>query len=232
MLAMIALRIEPEATPEPITEGSGNAASSPRSKLGGVPDLPDGIDVPIDNRSRPMLFLGQINFAELPRCGSMQEWPSDGVLFWFLNRDLSFANPKDRHAFRILWSKASKRSAASENVESVPLQNSGILVGEVVSRDAENDSVANSHRLFGELPHFIDEAKQIAAFAANGVSWSAVRAKDSCYEHLVAAAQQWQLLWFLPTALSSKQVPDLALMINQADLKDGALNKAWMVPLR
>ncbi|MBY0550435.1 MAG: DUF1963 domain-containing protein [Candidatus Obscuribacterales bacterium] len=213
------------------SSGSEPGHASLRSKLGGAPDLPDGIDSPIDNRSRPMLFVGQINFAEVPSCDSAENAPRVGVLYWFLNRDLSFSNPKDRHSFRVLWCADAERHK-SVRMEVAPFESTGVLSSQSMSATEGVDSQSSmGHRLFGELHRFSAEASEIAAFASNGISWSAARRRDSCYEHLVAAAQQWRLLWFLPTELSDHRLPDLALMINHSDLSNGALSKAWMVPL-
>lgn len=206
------------------------AAKSPRTKLGGVPDLPDGIDTPKDNRSRPLLFVGQINFVELPRCDRVANAPTSGVLYWFLNCDLSFSNPKDRHSFRVLWCGAAERYGPAQ-MESAPFETMGTLSFQLTSDNDGVDLRSTDHKLFGELHRFAEEASEIAAFASNGISWSTTRRKDSCYEHLVTAAQQWRLLWFLPAELTDHRLPDLALMVNQSDLSEGTLNKAWMVPL-
>lgn len=206
------------------------AHSRPRSKLGGLPDLPEGIEIPIDNRSRPLLFVGQINFAETPRCDSVANAPTTGVLYWFLNCDLSFSNPKDRHSFRVLWCGGAERYEAAQ-MECAPFETTGVLSFQLTCDKDGVDSPSIDHRLFGELHRFAEEASEIAAFASNGISWSTARRKDSCYEHLVTAAQQWQLLWFLPADLTDHRLPDLALMVNQFDLSGGTLNKAWMVPL-
>jgi len=53
------------------------------SRLGGWPDLPDGIAWPIWN-DRPMGFLGQINLAEADRVESEIRVPKSGVLYFFV----------------------------------------------------------------------------------------------------------------------------------------------------
>ena len=62
-----------------------------RSRLGGLPQLPDGMDWPVGEsygEAAPMHFLAQIDCAELP--GVDPDMPSQGMLFFFaMNDDFS-----------------------------------------------------------------------------------------------------------------------------------------------
>lgn len=55
------------------------------SKLGGCPYLKDIADYPMDNYGDPMMFLAQINFAEMP---ALKDFPDKGLLqFYIVNND-------------------------------------------------------------------------------------------------------------------------------------------------
>ena len=54
------------------------------SRLGGVPDLPKGMSWPTAfSDQKPLLFLGQINLAEIHPFDANHELPSDGMLYFF-----------------------------------------------------------------------------------------------------------------------------------------------------
>ncbi len=57
------------------------------TRFGGDPDLPDGLDWPIDpQRDEPTFanFIAQINFAELPQLSTGSGLPSRGILYLFV----------------------------------------------------------------------------------------------------------------------------------------------------
>src|SRR5262249_28452161 len=53
-----------------------------RSKIGGRPDLPDGLSWPA-HRGKPLAFLAQVNLAELQGAASPEELPRTGMLWFF-----------------------------------------------------------------------------------------------------------------------------------------------------
>ncbi|MBY5974229.1 DUF1963 domain-containing protein [Ferrimonas balearica] len=71
-LAMPAIRLLPQPG-APVPE-------APVSSLGGRPSLPEGMDWPEDD-GRPMLFLAQINYAEMP---PLEGYPTSGLLSVFV----------------------------------------------------------------------------------------------------------------------------------------------------
>lgn len=212
------------------------------SKLGGNPRLPKGVQAPFDRQSRPMMFAAQLNMADIPAMEDLP-LPRQGILYWFLNSQLKFEKPKERSNFQLVWAPQPAAFAAPLSVGSPypfarPLafepclsarwnESENMAAGLSCQREIERLS---SHRLFGEMKDYAI-AKEICAFAMNGVDWSPTRSKDWCYEHLVAAAPSYKLLWFLPASISSSLLPDLALFIRDEDLVAGELNKAWMLPL-
>lgn len=54
------------------------------SKLGGCPYLEDLKDYPLDEKGRPMMFLAQINFEEMP---PLPDFPSKGLLQFYIVDD-------------------------------------------------------------------------------------------------------------------------------------------------
>lgn len=59
-------------------------ASDPHSCIGGQPSLPEGQDWPRDANQKPMIFLAQINFAEIP---SPEGYPTQGLFSVFVMDD-------------------------------------------------------------------------------------------------------------------------------------------------
>ncbi len=57
------------------------------SKLGGCPYLKDKSDYPLDREGDPMMFLAQINFAEMPE---MENFPQKGILQFYVVNDESY----------------------------------------------------------------------------------------------------------------------------------------------
>jgi len=69
----------------------------------------------------------------------------------------------------------------------------------------------------------VEKVKIIAAFAANGISYSDARRNDNHYAHLVQAATSWRPLFGLSAPF------DCYLLINQQDLQTGRLDKSWLI---
>lgn len=66
----------------------GNGAG--RSRLGGQPDLPVGVEWPVGPRG-PMGFLAQVDLAEVKRCGGPEWLPDQGLLSVFHDDDYGMA---------------------------------------------------------------------------------------------------------------------------------------------
>ena len=73
------------------------------SRLGGPAWLPEGGAWPRGNNGRPLDFLAQLDFAELPR---IPDFPTSGVLQFFIGRDDLFGANFDDPAtgnFEVIW---------------------------------------------------------------------------------------------------------------------------------
>lgn len=97
-----------EATARPclaVTAG----AHSPRplaSRVGGFPTLPQGFSLPQDSHVRPLRFLAQINFEEMP---PLEGFPAKGLLQFYVADTtlygLDYDNPTVQDGFRVLYFK-------------------------------------------------------------------------------------------------------------------------------
>jgi len=89
-----AIELEP-AGPAPATPGG--------TRIGGPVWLAAGEAWPADPEGRPMSFLAQVDFAELP---PLPDYPTSGVLQFFLARDdlygANFEKP-EAGKFRVIW---------------------------------------------------------------------------------------------------------------------------------
>ncbi|ANY18701.1 hypothetical protein A6F68_00166 [Tsuneonella dongtanensis] len=95
------------ALPAIFLEPVGPALSTPGgSRIGGPVWLPAGETWPADAKGVPMTFLGQVDFASLPR---LEDYPEAGVLQFFIGHDIYFGADLDRPeggSFRVLWRPA------------------------------------------------------------------------------------------------------------------------------
>lgn len=64
--------------------GDDPNTDAPHSCIGGRPSLPVGMDWPADETGKPMIFLAQINFAEMP---PLAGYPDRGLLSFFVMDD-------------------------------------------------------------------------------------------------------------------------------------------------
>jgi uncharacterized protein YwqG len=104
------------APPEARIEGSAQAFG--RTRLGGVPDVPDGFQWPTRWRTRvrygdrieagaPLSFVAQINLAELPPVdGAETQLPTCGMLWFFYDARFLTYDAEDADGFRVVYSEA------------------------------------------------------------------------------------------------------------------------------
>lgn len=53
------------------------------TKIGGLPDLPEGVEWPIHHSGKPLAFLAQINLSNVSRTIRMTDLPECGILYFF-----------------------------------------------------------------------------------------------------------------------------------------------------
>jgi uncharacterized protein YwqG len=232
--------IEPEPPPAELA-----------SRLGGIPWLPSDLPHPCDRAGKPMLFIAQINFAELPE-GSFDK-AERGVFMLFWNSDRDHSNTKDRRAFSCIWipqpeTKTFRPSeftasaiCAAANLKfstgwSLPehasaWQESG-LKPDLCRRVAQKLRQGRRLQLFGQAGKQFDALQEIAAFAGNGITWNLSRRCDPCFHHLMAGAADWKLflqITSIPEAGLNMGAQSMYLLIRQGDLAQQNYSKSWLL---
>ncbi len=94
---------QPEAIPLPAIVISRGTLTF--SRIGGLPNLPEGCDWPVDDEGKPLAFLCQIAFPELPALARELGYPETGALFFFYCQDQSVwgFDPKDFPKWRVIY---------------------------------------------------------------------------------------------------------------------------------
>lgn len=157
-----------------------------RSRLGGQPDLPQGIQWPELNNI-PQSFVAQVNFKEIKPLMTGYDLPSTGMLYFFFNaqQEAMGFEPGDAGGFKVIYadvpaSELSKRdypgalpehcryAGAEVNFAaffSIPYDETGVTVnlgmGEheheaYVTMLDEIEGIEPDHRMFGHI-HFIQD---------------------------------------------------------------------------
>jgi uncharacterized protein YwqG len=72
------------------------------SKIGGVPDLPPGVDWP-EWDDRPLPLIAQIRLADIASYDRSGELPQTGMLSFFFNEDALDSYPPARGSWRVLY---------------------------------------------------------------------------------------------------------------------------------
>jgi uncharacterized protein YwqG len=62
----------------------GPVTEEPHSSIGGQPSLPSETPWPLDEKGKPMIFLAQINYAQMP---PLEGYPAQGVISFFVMDD-------------------------------------------------------------------------------------------------------------------------------------------------
>lgn len=90
------------------------------SNFGGIPYLPTGSTIPTNNQGQQLLFLAQINCAELP---PNSIYPQQGMMqFWIFNDDLlgmDFDNPISNDTNRVIYYPTIGEHVSEEEFESI-----------------------------------------------------------------------------------------------------------------
>lgn len=77
--------------------------NEPVSSLGGAPSLPDGMDWPVGSNGKKMVFIAQINYADMP---VLSGYPERGLLSVFVEDEDVFGcgfPSRDQSGFRTLF---------------------------------------------------------------------------------------------------------------------------------
>jgi uncharacterized protein YwqG len=84
------------------------------SRIGGLPNLPAGLDWP-KWKGVPLAFLAQIDLRELPESRPIEDLPPDGQLYFFyeLEQTTWGFDPADKGSWRVLYSDDAPSQAPS-----------------------------------------------------------------------------------------------------------------------
>lgn len=97
------------AQPQIVLTPTRESTTVYNSKLGGVPYFPQGFEYPVDlrdkYRGRPLQFLAQLNFEELPH---LSGFPSSGILQFYISGDdgiwgMNYRAPSQQEGFRVIY---------------------------------------------------------------------------------------------------------------------------------
>lgn len=200
----------------------GEKVAKGRSKLGGHPDLPLSLEWPM-YQSHPLLFLAQINLAELPDFGAKSPLPAQGMLYFFalldwMVDDIPMDQWEDPSLVRVLFYE-----------------------GDVTALD-EN----NLHRVFPTLPNhvpFLEAAVEFVTFLtlldfaadkasiipANQDNWQRVELQlrvDDLYKRFYGRIPQHWLLGYERSIQSSPIAEAHERLLFQVDY-DEQVNFFW-----
>lgn len=233
------------------TADASNCDDDLSSRIGGIAVLPQEMQHPCDRSGQPMLFIAQLNFAELPNCSV--DKATSGILMLFWNSARDYSNPKDRNAFRCIWiaepeqenCSISNRSEASIG----PARKLKFAVEQSMTEDPNewaefSDDTELMHELstkvngdrkiqiLGRAGRNFKQMQEIAAFAGNGIGWSPARTKDEHFSHLLESAKEWQLLAkidSMPQFGLDLQSKSMFLLIRRDDFDQQNYDKSWLL---
>ncbi|MBU6450625.1 MAG: DUF1963 domain-containing protein [Cyanobacteria bacterium REEB67] len=199
--------------------------------VGSQPELPVDFIWPQDKIGEPMRFVAQIDFAALAStvlagavsaekngaeklaakpAAAFAALPAGGLLSLFCAAQIATMSPKDRKAFHIAYlpQAALDQTLSASNRWTV--------------RDdtARLDLGPEANFLLCQDTGGLEQQKEIAAFAASGISHSAARAADGHYSHLMAEVPNWILL---------AQLGGMRLLTRLDDLEARRFERAWLM---
>jgi len=230
-----------------------------RSKLGGLPSLPDDLEWP-SWKGTPLVFLAQIDLSELPRPILMDDWPSDGVLYFFYHPDQETwgFDPADRGSWRVLYSphQASAPTPGAlpdpafpehalqfESIRSLPATERLGLSSEEISDEAFDRAEelkklpfdGESQHQMGGYPNPVqsDTMELQCQLASNGVYCGGPGYDDPRVADLEGGAGEWKLLLQIDTDEEANMMWGDAGMIyfwiRTPDLKKRDFSNVWMI---
>lgn len=236
------------------SEGAGA-----RSKLGGSPSLPKGMDWP-SWKGTPLAFLAQIDLSELPRPIPLEHWPSDGMLYFFYDAEQQTwgFDPNDRGSWRVLYSPGPTPPPTSavmpesafpefalrfEQIHSLPeIERSGVSAKDVPDETFDRFEELKLLPFDGEPLHQMggypdpvqnDDMELECQLASNGVYCGGDREVDPRAAGLEGGAGDWQLLLQIDTDedvdMMWGDAGMLYFWIRTEDLKKRDFSNVWMV---
>ena len=123
-----------------------------RSRIGGAPELPDGVDWPVDHEGEPLTFVARVDLGELPKLAPL---PDGGTLLVFWSERFHEWDRMDfRVATRVFWLEPGEQPVpaatpdGAEAYEAVPLTGAPLPVLGELERielgDEDGDALASA----------------------------------------------------------------------------------------
>lgn len=230
-----------------------------RSKMGGSPSLPKGMEWP-SWKGTSLAFLAQIDLSELPRPIPMEDWPSDGTLYFFYHPEQETwgFDPNDRGSWRVLYSPGpTSQTLVVLKSESVfpefalrfePLHSLPDILRLGLSPEEAPDEVldradelkllpfdgAPQHQI-GGYPNAVqnDDMELECQLASNGVYCGGDRGDQPRAAELESGVADWKLLLQIDTDEEADMMWGdegmLYFWIREQDLKKRDFSNVWMV---
>ena len=134
------------ALPAALADLTSSPPISPtQSRVGGPVYLPEGIAYPSDESGQPLLFLVQINFAEMP---PLPNFPKSGILQFFARADEelgSFGKNKDQNWRAFHWPETVELSQRHEPISMPMIELASALIYKHAYPDPTKSQAFNIH---------------------------------------------------------------------------------------
>ncbi len=100
-----------------LTQPDGESFTVGRTRVGGLPDLPSGVEWPRWNGAS-LAFVAQINLGEAAPYDVEKALPTSGMLYFFYDAEQQVygSNPAERDGFRVIYHPAASGLSAVPNV--------------------------------------------------------------------------------------------------------------------
>lgn len=229
------------------------------SKLGGHPDLPDGVEWP-EWQGRPLSFAAQLELAEAARHAPEGSFPGAGLLSFFVDETLEASGlyPTDEGGWRVIWLPAGSaltrrappaarapqtfQPCAVEMHAALSLPGDDALIHEH-GLDRDDDELLDAieavrgeciHQLLG-IPRPIQADPAVACqFGIHGVHRRTPPHFDSERAAQVeGGAAEWRLLLQLDSDDNADMMWGdagmLYFMIREPDLRERRFDRVWMI---
>ena len=222
------------------------------SHLGGFPDLPEGVELPVGN-GRPLGFVAQFNLAEVRPFDDQNVLPSTGMLYFFYDASGKTygEHPEDRSGWKVLYYEgdalkrveidlpetARFRSCAVEFSSEVTLPLRPEIFGYSANwtqteHDAYETLMASElgihHRLLGHADAIQDDMHVQACLLANGQPLNTPPT-----EEILRQSLEWVLLFQCDTDANTGMLwgnnGRLYFWIYQQALKNCEFDHTWMI---
>jgi hypothetical protein len=243
------------------TQDAREAANQPKQSPAFYQIKTLSMPLPRDKENENMSYLGSLNLAALgPLRDAAPKFPiANTVLHIFRAKNLESLNPKEKHAFALISEHFSPAENLSE-LRALPswslIEQEQFLLAHGFNQNQYPENFQQAFKSFMSQFNKISTGEayllsqhcnkfpqyfQLASFSMSGISYSEQRAQDWHFKHLIDHAQGYICLAHIDEKFllqSNFLLPDikrpqkLLLAIHEDHLKQGELNKAFLMAVR